>query len=1158
MMSLRRPTTTAPNVRSYRSLAVKIDECIFLTEKSRSCDSFCTIHATLPQTSVEAAFRTPVITNSNQPFFAENCTIRDEQYISNYSNVHLTVWKCEVPLDKPIGRLAIPRLLIEQGLTNHDTWYTMLPGERRELRDITGQVHLKIQYIPTRTDSGETLHNYSVTVVSALNLGKNYCGELPNPYVALHLLPDPQANSMQATPPQNGTENPAFNKTILMTLHQKETFNELHVSVWSAGDGVGEVDEFLGQVLIPVSGLFPGDMIENVYPLFAKPDTLCIHPSAHTKRMSGVFSRSRMSFSRSKDPQPKVLVKGLQSTLLHDSKPPTKKPHTFVEISNSACTTCAHCCNIIWPEQVYRQCRSCKVGVHSICEKWAIVNCKGCVTAKLKIKYEDLALLPLNSYKPFTKALKNHDYLLMSIVETEREEIATSFVRIYGHMSEVEEVIMGLLSREVNATTDVSTIFRANSMASKTLDVYMKHVGSSYLRFVLSDTIRHLVTKKLTCEVDPLKIEKGEDVKKNWKNLLECCETVTTAIFDAAATIPGTLRVIFSHLQKEVMRKFPKNETARYVTVASFIFLRFFVPAVLGPKLFGLWDEYMDSRAARTLTLIAKTLQNLANLVEFGQKEPFMNPMNTFLNSKFGQLKRYIDNISVVTGKKDTVTSLQRPVTEDEACAECARVVNYYQREIIDKLSAEKKVLKHFEELLSNVGSIQRQLRGEPAPESAAPVEEGPKRKSAIQFDEPSAPGSPKKSPSSDTSESLDNSRSKFKHALGYFGFTLPRKSFDDNAEKTDTLGVLDKSYSSVASSIDLDQRFSVNTLPHSDYAYDDPNMPPESRFGTRRITDNVYPASSTLPSLAKTDQGDSIDRNDTVGTSRSRKSSRPPIPNMALISKLEGLTITESHSSSNDNTAGALQPDQHNGNSDQAQSNIQPSTSTMPPPGVPQQSNIPKNQSQTNILSILQDAIGTVDSTIAEKNPGDIQIASSTSKCGKCNQSLSDQPYLQALDKYWHIACFTCEACSGALTAGFVAVEGKPYCKDDYLKKMGLACGQCGQSIDSEFIDIEGMKFHPHCKKCRHCSSSLSGKGFFIMDNEVYCDIHYDDIVNCSTCKQPIGDEVLIALKENKRFHPRCFNCDCGLNLATRPYHELKSKAYCTGCFNAVVAAKK
>jgi len=62
-------------------------------------------------------------------------------------------------------------------------------------------------------------------------------------------------------------------------------------------------------------------------------------------------------------------------------------------------------------------------------------------------------------------------------------------------------------------------------------------------------------------------------------------------------------------------------------------------------------DEQPDTDLARDLTLIAKTIQNIANFIEF--KEPSMAPVNAFVISNFDSMKQFLDNIC---------TPLEKPV----------------------------------------------------------------------------------------------------------------------------------------------------------------------------------------------------------------------------------------------------------------------------------------------------------------------------------------------------------------------------------------------------------------------------------------------------------------------------------------------------------------
>lgn len=81
-------------------------------------------------------------------------------------------------------------------------------------------------------------------------------------------------------------------------------------------------------------------------------------------------------------------------------------------------------------------------------------------------------------------------------------------------------------------------------------------------------------------------------------------------------------------------------------SIGAFIFLRFFVPAILNPKLFNLVPVTPSLSSQRTLTLIAKTLQGLANFSSFGIKEVWMGCMNEFLKENQESYVDFIKHIS--------------------------------------------------------------------------------------------------------------------------------------------------------------------------------------------------------------------------------------------------------------------------------------------------------------------------------------------------------------------------------------------------------------------------------------------------------------------------------------------------------------------------------
>jgi hypothetical protein len=62
-------------------------------------------------------------------------------------------------------------------------------------------------------------------------------------------------------------------------------------------------------------------------------------------------------------------------------------------------------------------------------------------------------------------------------------------------------------------------------------------------------------------------------------------------------------------------------------------------PALLVPQSYGLAKGETHPKTHRTLILIAKVLQNLANKNEFSGKEQFMEVMNGFIERNVGKVR---------------------------------------------------------------------------------------------------------------------------------------------------------------------------------------------------------------------------------------------------------------------------------------------------------------------------------------------------------------------------------------------------------------------------------------------------------------------------------------------------------------------------------------
>ncbi|NXL54508.1 RASL1 protein, partial [Podilymbus podiceps] len=199
-----------------------------------------------------------------------------------------------------------------------------------------------------------------------------------------------------------------------------------------------------------------------------------------------------------------------------------------------------------------------------------------------------------------------------------RQDVATKLVKIFLGQGLAVPLLDYLTTRELARTTDPNTLFRSNSLASKSVEQFMKVVGLPYLHEVLKPVVNRIFEEKKYVELDPGKMELSRGRRGSLsearvrESSLELLRGYLGAIIDAivgsAEKCPLVMRVAFKQLRRRVEERFPseQHEEVRYFSISGFLFLRFFAPAVLTPKLFSLREQHAEPRTGRTLLLLAK------------------------------------------------------------------------------------------------------------------------------------------------------------------------------------------------------------------------------------------------------------------------------------------------------------------------------------------------------------------------------------------------------------------------------------------------------------------------------------------------------------------------------------------------------------------------
>jgi hypothetical protein len=119
--------------------------------------------------------------------------------------------------------------------------------------------------------------------------------------------------------------------------------------------------------------------------------------------------------------------------------------------------------------------------------------------------------------------------------------------------------------------------------------MHMRRLGKEYLEETIGERLRDVDESDPDCEVDPVRVHRSDDLERNWRNLIGLTSLFWKSIASSASRCPPELRRIFRHVRacaEDRYGDFLRSVT--YSSVSGFLFLRFFCPAILNPKLFDL------------------------------------------------------------------------------------------------------------------------------------------------------------------------------------------------------------------------------------------------------------------------------------------------------------------------------------------------------------------------------------------------------------------------------------------------------------------------------------------------------------------------------------------------------------------------------------------
>lgn len=207
-----------------------------------------------------------------------------------------------------------------------------------------------------------------------------------------------------------------------------------------------------------------------------------------------------------------------------------------------------------------------------------------------------------------------------------KEKLVYYLVTLYKSQNKHIEVLENAIHHEIESAKSVNTLFRGEDFPCRLLRVYIRLVGKEYVNNVFADLISEVSENNYHYEIDPIRLEGSPEslVKQNFESLEHLTQRFLNKILSSLYEIPPDLIRLCKFTCDHARKKFHVSDQT---IVAGFMFLRFICPAITSSESFGF--SPVQPMAGRTLLLVGKIIQNLANGADF--KEEYLFGMNAFL-----------------------------------------------------------------------------------------------------------------------------------------------------------------------------------------------------------------------------------------------------------------------------------------------------------------------------------------------------------------------------------------------------------------------------------------------------------------------------------------------------------------------------------------------
>lgn len=219
-------------------------------------------------------------------------------------------------------------------------------------------------------------------------------------------------------------------------------------------------------------------------------------------------------------------------------------------------------------------------------------------TLRIKCRFQSTDILPIDVYAEFQQYLKDHYRKVCECLEPDigvkaKEDIGQALVLFMYAQGMAGAFLTDVVALDLLRVDDQRLTFRGNSLATKSMEAFLKLTGEQYLQDTLTASISEVIASNRDCEVDPLKATGS--LSRQQQSLRDAVRIAWNSIADSHTHFPQQLRDCFATFRERL--KILNREDMADNLISASIFLRFLCPAILTPSLFNITNgKYIENR----------------------------------------------------------------------------------------------------------------------------------------------------------------------------------------------------------------------------------------------------------------------------------------------------------------------------------------------------------------------------------------------------------------------------------------------------------------------------------------------------------------------------------------------------------------------------------